>query len=125
VAYLNQSGSHIYVYGAPLPYLPDTPGPAQLCIQKKCHMLDLYDIYTRAPTKDEPVLLVMRDDLDPRYEVDVEFNLMAPATHNDERKYLKGITLREVVVTKVDVPLEKLVPVHIRPVATLSLILSI
>jgi len=111
--YWIQLGSHIYVYGAPLPYLPDTPGPAQLCIQKKCHMIDLYDIYTKAPTNDEPVLLAMRDDLDPRYKVDIEFSLVAPVTHNDERKYIKGMTLREVIVTKVDVPHEELVTMHI------------
>jgi len=73
-------GSHIFVYGTPITYPSDTPSSARFCVGNTCMGPDLYDIYAKAPSRDVTVLLAMRDDLDPRSMVDVDFTSMAHPT---------------------------------------------
>jgi len=96
------------VYGAPNTHLSTDPGAARFCVGGKCRDIDVYDIYANAQD-DGPVLLAFQDDLDPRFMVDVVFTLLARPTGRGGRSNTRSITLQEVVVTEVDIPIVRLV----------------
>ncbi|KAG8912064.1 hypothetical protein FRC02_006177 [Tulasnella sp. 418] len=92
-------GARLAVYGAPKKLLLHPPGHAEICVETRCHAIDMNRIYNNVESINERVLLYYNDRLDPTTTTSAMIRFL-------EKKspipgVVKGFHLSQIVVTEV------------------------
>ncbi|KAG8913681.1 hypothetical protein FRC02_005349, partial [Tulasnella sp. 418] len=92
-------GARLAVYGAPKKLLLHPPGHAEICIETRCHAIDMNRIYNNVASINERVLLYHNDRLDPTNTTSAMIRFLEQKSPIPG--VVKGFYLSQIVVTEV------------------------